>query len=252
MGSVAGALCGGGGWGGQGVCLLMRPGAGLNDDLCFSGSEPSCCSACALRAYCARSGRDTHPRIPVTCLVARRSSKAHMRTTKLPSTWNCPYEQTTQPCKVELCRGMQDAHMFKWQVPHSDISPGRGRAQGGLEFPEGTSLTLVPGSDQRRCSSLFCHSAWLHHPCGLGGPLVGGIATSPVPTMGTRHRGPHSGEKSTATSPPPSRLPHSGESSIWLHHPCLLEVPIAGRNQYGDITPAFSVLRVVLRVLKNT
>ena len=41
----------------------------------------------ALHAYCARRGRDTHPRIPVTCLVARRSSKAHMRKTKLPSTW---------------------------------------------------------------------------------------------------------------------------------------------------------------------
>ena len=27
---------------------------------------PNCCTACALRAYCARRGRDTHPRIPVT------------------------------------------------------------------------------------------------------------------------------------------------------------------------------------------
>ena len=32
---------------------------------------------CALRAHCARRGWDTHPRIPITCLVARRSSKAH-------------------------------------------------------------------------------------------------------------------------------------------------------------------------------
>ena len=38
---------------------------------------------------------------------------------------HCPDEQPTQTCKVQLCRGMQDAHMFKWQVPHSDISPGR-------------------------------------------------------------------------------------------------------------------------------
>ena len=28
--------------------------------------RPSSCTACALRAYCARRGRDTHPRIPVT------------------------------------------------------------------------------------------------------------------------------------------------------------------------------------------
>ena len=33
---------------------------------------PSSCTACALRAYCAHRGRDTHPRIPVTCLVANR------------------------------------------------------------------------------------------------------------------------------------------------------------------------------------
>ena len=28
--------------------------------------------------------------------------------------------------------------------------------------------------------------------------------------------------------------------SIWLHHPCLLGVPIVGIDQYGYITPAFS------------
>ena len=47
--------------------------------------RPSSCTACALRAYCGHRGWDTHPRIPVTCLVARRSSKAHMRTMKMPS-----------------------------------------------------------------------------------------------------------------------------------------------------------------------
>ena len=160
MGSVAGALCGGGGWGGQGVCLLMRPGAGLNDDLCFSGSEPSCCSACALRAYCARSGRDTHPRIPVTCLVARRSSKAHMRTTKLPSTWNCPYEQTTQPCKVELCRGMQDAHMFKWQVPHSDSAFDCDQAKTGESVTPTQGPTPKYGSPWWRSAKKKCEKGW--------------------------------------------------------------------------------------------
>ena len=37
-----------------------------------------------------------------------------------------------------------------------------------------------------------------------------------------------------------SQVPHSGEKSIWLQHPCLLGVPTVGRNQYGYITPAFS------------
>ena len=42
-----------------------------------------------------------------------------------------------------------------------------------------------------------------------------------------------------ATSPLPSQSPHGGERSIWLHHPCLLTVPMVGRDQYGYITPAF-------------
>ena len=47
------------------------------------------------------------------------------------------------------------------------------------------------------------------------------------------------GEINMATSPLPSRDPHGGEKSIWLHHPRLLEVPMVGRNQYGHITRAF-------------
>ena len=37
----------------------------------------------------------------------------------------------------------------------------------------------------------------------------------------------------------PSSGLHGGEKSIWLHHPCLLGVPMVGRNQYGYITYAF-------------
>ena len=68
-------------------CPLMHTLEWLSQTRC-KNQWPSSCTACALHAYCARRGWDTHPRIPVTCLVARRSSKAHMRTTKLPST--CP------------------------------------------------------------------------------------------------------------------------------------------------------------------
>ena len=39
-----------------------------------------------------------------------------------------------------------------------------------------------------------------------------------------------------------TRGPHGGEKSIWLHHPCLLGVPVVRRDQYGYITPAFSGL----------
>ena len=37
-------------------------------------------------------------------------------------------------------------------------------------------------------------------------------------------------------SPLPSRATHSGERSIWLHHPYLLGFPIVGKDQYGYIT----------------
>ena len=44
---------------------------------------------------------------------------------------HCHYEQTTQPCKVQLCRGMQDAHMFKslvpFDMPTQDHDPDRTR-----------------------------------------------------------------------------------------------------------------------------
>ena len=43
-----------------------------------------------------------------------------------------------------------------------------------------------------------------------------------------------------ATSPLPSQGPTSGEKSTWLHYPCLLGVPMVGRNQYGYINPAFA------------
>ena len=81
-------------------------------------------------------------------------------------------------------------------------------------------------------------SIWLHHPCFLGVPVVGrnqyGYIT--LVFLGS----PWWGEINMATSPLPSRGPHGGQKSIWLHHPCLLGVHMVGRNQYGYITPTFS------------
>ena len=81
-------------------------------------------------------------------------------------------------------------------------------------------------------------SIWLHHPCLLGIPIVGRIQYGYITPAFSGS--PWWGEINMATSPLPSRGPHSGEKSIWLHRPCLLGIPIVGRNQYGYITPAFS------------
>ena len=147
----------------------------------------------ALRAYCARRRRDTHPRLPITCLIARRSSKAHRITTKLPSNW-CSNVSMNKP-----------------------LSPVR--------------YTYARACKMHTCSSDKCHtrmnhqdsghtignkhqSIWLHHPCLLGVPIVGRVQYGYITPAFSGS--PKWGEINMATSPLPSRGPHSGESSIWL------------------------------------
>ena len=79
---------------------------------------------------------------------------------------------------------------------------------------------------------------WLHHPCLLGVPMVGREQYGYITPAFSGS--PWWGESNMAASPLPSQAPHGGERAIWLHHPCLLGVPMVGREQYGYITPAFS------------
>ena len=67
---------------------------------------------------------------------------------------------------------------------------------------------------------------------------IGGVTRGPM--VGRNQYGyitpafsgsPWRGEINMATSPLPSRGPHGGEKSIRLHHPCLLGLPIVGRDQ---------------------
>ena len=44
---------------------------------------------------------------------AKQQSPQEKNETAFILVLQCLYEQTTEPCKVQLCRGMQDAHMFK-------------------------------------------------------------------------------------------------------------------------------------------
>ena len=89
---------------------------------------------------------------------------------------------------------------------------GNEATEGELRTALGSPKVLLahaPKSDQRRCSRFLCHLAWLHHHCRLGGPLVGGMVKSPLPSRG----------------------PHGGNRSIWLHCPYLLGFPIVGRKE---------------------
>ena len=81
-------------------------------------------------------------------------------------------------------------------------------------------------------------STWLHHLCLLRVPEEGRNQYGYITPAFSGS--PWWGEIYMATSLLPSRGPHGGEKSIWLHHPCLLGVPMVGRNEYGYITPAFS------------
>ena len=76
-------------------------------------------------------------------------------------------------------------------------------------------------------------SIWLHHPRRLTVLMVGRNQYCYI-TAGFSGS-PWWGEINMATSPLPSRGPQGGEKSIWLHHPCLHRVPVAGRNQYACI-----------------
>ena len=58
---------------------------------------------------------------------------------------------------------------------------------------------------------------WTHRPT---------FGNTPIPPIGL---------PKAPTHPWPSWGSHSGEKSIWLHNPCLLEVPVVGRNQCGCI-----------------
>ena len=74
-------------------------------------------TACALRAYCARRSRDTHPRIPVTLLVctAKQQSPHENDETAFNLVLHCPYEQTTQPCKVRLLQVFRCPWLRSWR-----------------------------------------------------------------------------------------------------------------------------------------
>ena len=80
-------------------------------------------TACILRTQ--RPGYSPENTCHLTGSIAKQQSPHENNRTAFNLVLHYPYEQTTQPCKGQLCRGMQDAHMFKWQVPHSDISPRR-------------------------------------------------------------------------------------------------------------------------------
>ena len=78
-----------------------------------------------LRAHCVHLPGNS-PRITYHLLdsTAKQQSPQDDNKSAFKLVLQCTYEQTTQFCKVHICSGMQDAHMFKWQVPHTDISLG--------------------------------------------------------------------------------------------------------------------------------
>ena len=60
-------------------------------------------------------------------------------------------------------------------------------------------------------------------------------------------RGVYSGAKSIWLHHPYIMESHIGKKSICLHKPCLLRVPLLGRNQYGYMAPVFQRKKVQKR-----
>ena len=65
----------------------------------------------------------------ITCLLSASTAKQQnpqdSNETAFQLVLQCTYKQTTESSEVSLCIAIQDAHVFKWQVPHSHISLGR-------------------------------------------------------------------------------------------------------------------------------
>ena len=86
-------------------------------------------------------------------------------------------------------------------------------------------------------------SKWLHHPCLLRVPIVG--KDQYVYISRASSGSAWWGNINMVASPVPSRGPHAGERSIWLHQPWLLRVPMVGKDQNGYMTPAFLGVPIV-------
>ena len=71
----------------------------------------SCCTACILRTQ--RLGYSPKNTTHLSSSTAKQQSPHENNETAFNLVINCRYEQANQPCKVQLCKGMQDAHMFK-------------------------------------------------------------------------------------------------------------------------------------------
>ena len=72
-------------------------------------------------------------------------------------------------------------------------------------------------------------------------PAVSGVwAESPLPSPGSPHGDKIRSGHLTGAFSGALNWAEWLHQSIWPHHPCLLRVPMKGRNQYGYITPAFS------------
>ena len=127
--------------------------------------------------------------------------------------------------------------------------------QGGYVTPAASG---IPSASSRRTKSEVAHlwARWLHHPCRLGdplrfkagdkirsGPLVGKVATSPLPPRGSptlqdggqNRKWPTCGQDgyiTPAASGIPSASKRGTKSEVaqlwarWLHHPCRVRDPL--------------------------
>ena len=83
----------------------------------------SVCTACALRGHCVRTacilrtqrlGYSPKNTYHLFTSTAKQQSPHQNNKTAFSLVIKCRYEQANQPYKVQLCKGMQDAHMFKF------------------------------------------------------------------------------------------------------------------------------------------
>ena len=106
------------------------------------------CTAWALRAHCVRTACILRTQIPgyspkntchLTGCTAKQQSPHENDETAFNLVLHCPYEQTTQPCKVRLLRVFECPWLRSWQGMRCPLTRSAGNALSVVSWVMGTA-----------------------------------------------------------------------------------------------------------------
>ena len=109
---------------------------------------PSICTACALRGHCVRTACILRTQRPgyspkntchLTGCTAKQQSPHENDETAFNLVLHCPYEQTTQPCKVRLLQVFRCPWLRSWKRMRCSLTRSAGNALSVVSWVMGTA-----------------------------------------------------------------------------------------------------------------